>query len=118
MMKIVPSNDEQTIAVEFDGKATKEDAEKLDSYAEQRFDSNEKFNLFAVMHDVDGSSLKGMIEGMKVDAKHWNQYRKIAVVSDKSWIEKAGNLGNLLPGIESKHFEKNQTEEAWEWIRH
>lgn len=116
MLNFLSSKDEYTIAVEFDGKATKEDAQRLDKYAEEKFGSNTKFNILAIMHDVDGSTLKGMAKGIKVDAKHWNQFKKFAVVSDKNWIQWAGKLGDYLPGVESKHFDKNQIDEAWEWI--
>lgn len=117
MLNFLPSRDEYTIAVEFDGKATKEDAQKLDEYAKEQFGEDQKFNILAIMHDVDGTTLKGMTQGIKVDAKNWNQFRKFAVVSEKNWIQWAGELGNYLPGIEAKHFEKNQVEEAWNWIK-
>lgn len=116
MMNFLPSKDDSTIAVEFEGKATKEDAQKLDERAKENFGDDRKFNIFALIHDVDGSTLKGMAEGFKTDAKHWKQYRKIAVVSDRDWIKKAGSLGDYLPGIEVKHFEKSQQDEAWKWI--
>ena len=117
MIDFIPSRDETTIAVEFSGKATKEDAELLDKTAQEKFGKEEKFNIYAVMQNVDGTSLKGMIDGMKVDAKRWKQYNKIAVISDKDWIQKAGGLGDYLPGIEVEHFEKNESEAAWEWLQ-
>lgn len=117
MINFLPSEDDSTVALEFDGKATKADAEKVDEFVKLKFGENKKFNIFAIMHDVDGSTLKGMAKGIKVDAKHWSQFRKFAVVSDKNWLQAAGDLGNFLPGVKAKHFEKSQKQEAWEWIK-
>ncbi|WP_139823739.1 STAS/SEC14 domain-containing protein [Thalassobacillus devorans] len=45
---------------------------------------------------------------MKTDAKHWKQYNKIAVITDKKSVQKAEYLGYYLPGFETKHFDKDE----------
>ncbi|WP_110926584.1 SpoIIAA family protein [Bacillus massiliglaciei] len=116
MLRIMPSKDERVLAVEFDGKAAGEDAAVLDAHVNEKFGDRE-FNVLAVIRDVDGSTLKGLVEGMKFDAKKWKQFQKFAVVGDKNWIKAAASVGNLLPGIEAKHFNMDETEEAWSWLR-
>ncbi|PLS15967.1 STAS/SEC14 domain-containing protein [Bacillus sp. M6-12] len=116
MLTILQSRHAKTIALEFEGKATKEDAVNLDSHVKERFKDSEEFNILAIMHDVDGSTLKGMTNGIKFDAKRWKQFNKFAVISEKEWIGTLAELGKYLPGIESKHFRKDELEEAWEWI--
>ncbi|WP_077625045.1 STAS/SEC14 domain-containing protein [Sediminibacillus massiliensis] len=117
MLSFLPSQDDHTIAVEFEGKATKEDAEKLDLQVNQKFGDKEKFNILAVMHDIEGTTLKGMTEGMKFDTKRWNQFRKFAVVSNKDWLETSAGIGSYLPGVTAEHFKKDQLDEAWQWIK-
>lgn len=117
MLIIIPSRDDNTIAVEFNGQATKEDAEKLDRYVKEKFPGNLKFNVLAIMHDVDGSSFRGAVQGMKFDAKRWSQFQKFAVVTDKKWIQTVAAIGNYLPSIEAKQFDKDQIEQAWQWIK-
>ncbi|WP_245917909.1 STAS/SEC14 domain-containing protein [Alteribacillus bidgolensis] len=103
--------------VEFEGKTTQEDARALDNHVETHFKDNEPFNVIAVMHDIDGTTLKGVIEGVKFDTKRWNQLNKFAVVSEKKTVETSAELGDLLPGIKSKHFNKDELEEAWNWLK-
>ncbi|PLR75971.1 STAS/SEC14 domain-containing protein [Bacillus sp. V3-13] len=116
MITFLPSNNSSTITLEFDGKATKEDAEKLDNYVKTHFTDNQKFNIIAIIHDIDGSTIKGVVDGVKFDAKRWRQFNKFAVVSEKDWLAALTMLGNYLPGIEAKHFAKGQLEEARRWI--
>ncbi|PLT32087.1 STAS/SEC14 domain-containing protein [Bacillus sp. V5-8f] len=71
-----------TIAIEFDGKATKEDAMILDNYVRSNFQENEKFNILAIMHGLDGMTVRGIVDGVKFDAKRWMQFNKFAVISD------------------------------------
>ncbi|RNF38721.1 STAS/SEC14 domain-containing protein [Planococcus salinus] len=117
MLSFIPSKDTNTIAIEFDGKATKEDLQKMDRVIEEKFSDKEKFNVYAVMHDIDGATVKAMAEEMKIDAKRWSQYHKLAVISEKNWLETMTDMSDYLPGIKAKHFAPDQMNEAWDWIQ-
>ncbi|MGP4079086.1 STAS/SEC14 domain-containing protein [Pseudalkalibacillus sp. R45] len=117
MFEILPSQDPKTIALEVHGKAGEEDVNKLDQYVEANFGNDEDFNVLAIFGELDGTTFKGLVEGMKFDTKRWDQFNKFAVVSEKSSIEKFTKLGDHLPGITSKHFDKDEEVEAWKWIK-
>lgn len=117
MLLIHPSREESTVVVEFSGTATQDDAQRLDRHVRDRFSEDEAFNILAIIHDVDGSTIKGLRSGMEFDAKRWKQFNKIAVVSEKNWLDMLTELGNYLPGIESRHFKKGERDQAWEWIK-
>lgn len=88
----------------------------MDDYVQSNLQDNQKFNILAVMDGVDGMTPKGIVDGLKFDAKRWKQFNKFAVISDKKWIGALTELGSYLPGIKAKYFEKNEVEEAWEWV--
>ncbi len=45
------------------------------------------------------------------------RFSKAAVLSDKNWIKKASELeGMLIPGVEIKAFDREQREEAENWL--
>lgn len=117
MLTFVPSRDESTVAVEFSGAATREDAERLEEYVRSAFGEEREFNIFARMHEVDGTTLMGLAYGMKFDAKRWSQFRKFAVVTDLKWLEAVTELGKFLPGLEARHFSSGEEEAAWAWIK-
>ncbi|WP_093210279.1 STAS/SEC14 domain-containing protein [Sediminibacillus albus] len=117
MLSFLPSQDEKTIAVQFTGEAVKEDAERLEKHVQEYFPQGGSFNVLAIMHDVEGSTLKGMVKGMKFDAKHWEQFNKFAVVSDKKSIKSFADIGRYLPGITVKQFDKDGLARAWDWLQ-
>ncbi|WP_267897311.1 SpoIIAA family protein [Peribacillus saganii] len=53
---------------------------------------------------------------ISIHAKRWKQFNKFPVISEKEWIGTLAELGNYLPGIKSKHFKKEELEQAWDWI--
>lgn len=117
MLKLISSKDPSTVAIEFSGQATKEDVKHMDQYIKEHFSDGEKFNMFVVVRDMDGSTLKGGLEGFKEDMKRWKQYNKVAMISEKNWVEASMRLTNYLPGITAKYFDQNQVEEAWNWLK-
>lgn len=117
MLSFVQSKDENTIAFEFDGKAEQEDAIKMKKMIEEKFPDNQKFNAFAIIHDVETPTFKGMLERIKLQAKHLNQFEKVALVSEENLVEKAEKLDVLIPGLTTRHFGMDEMDEAWEWIK-
>ena len=116
MLEILPSKDITTVAVQFSGKATQADADKLESYVAKHYGTNRKFNILAIIRDVDGTNLMGMMSGLKFDAKRMNQFSKIAAVSNLQWVQSMANLGNMMPNLEVKAFSEEEIEKAWGWI--
>lgn len=117
MLSFVQSKDENTVAFEFTGKPVKEDAEKLEKALEEKFGDKGKFNVYIIAHDVDAPTVSGMMERIKVQAKHMNQINKAALISEGEWVEAMESMHKLIPGIEAKHFPPDRMDEAWDWIR-
>ena len=117
MITLLESRDAATIALEVNGKATQQDAEKLERTVQERFGDEKPFNLLGIVNDLDGSTGKGMLKGLKFDTAHWKQFRKIAVVSEENWIKNFTESASVLPGIKTKHFKKDEMEFAWHWLQ-
>ena len=117
MLSFIPSHDSQTIAFEVIGKATKEDLQKLEQAIEEQFSKDQPFNAYAIMEQAELPTPKALLEEVKIDMKRWRQYNKLAVISEKNWLEKITNLSDFLPGIKAKHFNMNEMEQAWNWIK-
>jgi len=116
MLEIIPSRDMMTVAVQFSGKATQNDADKLERYIAEHYGSSQKFNILAIIRDVEGTNLMGMVSGLKFDAKRLNQINKIAAVSNLQWVQSMASLGNMLPTLELKAFSEQDLEKAWAWV--
>ena len=117
MLSFVPSKDMETIAIEFEGTATKEDAVKINKIIQDKFADKGKFNIYAVINDVPGSTFTGLGESMQVNMDAWNQFHKFAVISSTHLKEQLAEVESLLPKLEVKHFQMEEMNEAWEWIQ-
>lgn len=116
MLEILKSRDPFTVVISFEGKATKEDAMRMDEHVKVHFKENEMFNVLAFIKEIDGTNIPGLINGLKVDMKRWNQFNKFAIISDQDLVGNLASLANYLPGLRVKYFKEDQVEEAWEWI--
>ncbi|TLS37114.1 STAS/SEC14 domain-containing protein [Pseudalkalibacillus caeni] len=118
MISLLPSRSDSAIAIEAGGKITKDDIETFEGYIEESFGDHDDFNCLMIINDdLDGYSIEGLFEDMKLDLEHMSQFNKCAVVSEKNWLEKTTEMGNYLPGIEMKHFNQEETDEAWNWLK-
>lgn len=117
MLSFVPSKDTETIAIEFEGAATKEDALKINKIIQEKFADKGKFNIYAVINEVEGTAFTGFEDSLQVNMDAWNQFHKFAVISSTHMMDQVAEMENLLPKLEVKHFQMDEMNEAWEWIQ-
>lgn len=117
MLSFIPSQDPHTLAFEVSGTVTKEDLQKLEQSIKENFSKDQPFNAYAVMQEVKMPTAKALIEEAKIDMKRWSQYNKLAVVSEKKWLETMTTISDFLPGIKVEHFNMDEMEKAWNWIK-
>ena len=117
MLSFVPSKDEDTIAFEFDGKAEEEDAIKIRKVIEEKFPDGRQFNAYAIINGVETPTFQGMVERIKLQSKHIQQFNKVALISDEYLVEKAENVDIFLPDLTARHFPLDEMDKAWDWIK-
>lgn len=117
MLSFIPSLDSQTIAFEIIGQVTKEDLLKLKNVIEEQFPGEQSFNALAILQQAKLPTVAAIVEEVKIDLKHWGQYNKLAVISEKNILEKVAELGDFLPGIKSRHFHMEEIDQAWDWLK-
>lgn len=116
MLTFVPSKDTETIAMEFEGTATKEDAVKINKIIEGKFADKGKFNIYAIINGTEESAFTGFGESMQVNMEAWNQFHKFAVISPTYFSGQMAEVEKMLPKLKIKHFQMEEMNEAWEWI--
>ncbi|MFC0472595.1 STAS/SEC14 domain-containing protein [Halalkalibacter kiskunsagensis] len=116
MITIKPNNLDTVMEVVVNGKITKEDIEEFETEFKQELTQNHKENLLIAVHEIEGCSMQAIIEDLKFSAKHWKEFQKIAVFTDKKWIEVSSKLSNFVPGVDVKHFEFGERERALAWL--
>lgn len=117
MIKSRESDYSNILYMEVDGKVTQEDAEKSDAFIKEHYAEGETVNALVDVKNLEGMDIGGLLKGMVVDIKHWDQYGKFAVITDSAWIEGGAQAADTAPGIEVKQFDRSQKEDAWEWLQ-
>ncbi|EGA89057.1 hypothetical protein GPDM_12562 [Planococcus donghaensis MPA1U2] len=117
MLSIVPSKDVETIAIEFEGAVTHEDAMKIDKIIQDKYADKGRFNIYAIISEENGATFEGLEESMRKNREAWNHFHKFAVISSSHGEEQLVEMKLLLPDIEVKYFKLDEMNEAWEWIQ-
>ncbi|MCH4827673.1 MAG: STAS/SEC14 domain-containing protein [Planococcus sp. (in: firmicutes)] len=117
MLSIVPSKDVETIAIEFEGAVTHEDAMKIDKIIQDKYVDKGQFNIYAIISEEKGASFHGLEESIRLHKEAWNHFHKFAVISSSHGEEQLVEMKLLLPDIEVKYFKLDEMNEAWEWIQ-
>lgn len=117
MLSFIRSQDSQTIAFKITETVTKEDLLQLKEAVEEQFPRDQQFNALAIVEQAKMPTAGALLEEAKIDIKHWGQYNKLAVISEKSFLETMTDLANFLPGIQARHFFMDEIELAWSWVK-
>ncbi|WP_332698328.1 STAS/SEC14 domain-containing protein [Halalkalibacter lacteus] len=116
MIAIKPNNFETVMEVVVNGKIAKEDIEEFETEFKKKKAQTDKLNLFIAVYEIEGYSLQAIMEDLRFSASHWKEFHRIAVFTDKKWLEVSTKLGDSVPGVEVKHFEFGEREKALEWL--
>lgn len=116
MIAIKPIQLENVMEVVVKGKVYKNDIETFEHTLQEKKGQHDRLNLLLSIEEVTDYTLKAFLEDFKMSARHWEDFHKIAVFSDKKWIELSAKMSKYIPGVEVKHFEFSEKEEALVWF--
>lgn len=116
MLKLSESEFPNVVHVEVDGNVMDIDAEKSEAFIKEHYGEDAELNALIYVKKLEGVTPGGALRGIPVDAQHWNQFNKFAVVADDGMLKKIGSFADMLPGISVKSFNKTEIDDAWRWI--
>ena len=104
------------IGFEADGKIAAEDYRDVVLPALERAAKTGEVRFLIVMRSFDGISGGALWQDLKVGIEHLRSWKRIALVTDISWMSHATDLfGWMTPG-ETRTFPVDQKQEAIEWV--
>lgn len=114
-MKIYDAGD-KVIGIKIDSTLTKKDYQRLIPLLEERIDKVNKVKLFIQFEDFEGIEPGAMLEELKFDARHHDDFDKIAIVGHEHWQEWAVKLSKIFFDAEIKYFGADEIQPAWRWL--
>ncbi|WP_077703157.1 STAS/SEC14 domain-containing protein [Virgibacillus dokdonensis] len=115
MIKITPAKMDNAIEVEVQGKVEKEDLNLFEEFFTMKKQEYNKVNILLLLDKMEGMSLKCVLEDLKM-VQHLKYIQKLAIVSDKKWIEIGVKLERLLPETNVEHFIPENKVQAQHWL--
>lgn len=117
MIQILEQTENNLIATKATEKLTTTDYEKLLPILKDRLKQYDKIRWYFEMENFKGWDLMAFWEDVKFDAKHANDFEKIAMVGDKQWEKLLTDLMKPFTSAEIKYFDLKEKDKALQWIK-
>ena len=101
-----------------DGKYDEGSVEKIQIEVNNKLEIYDRVNLYiedAINADI---SLKAVVKSLPFKIKTGNRFDKVAVVTDRKWLQIVSTLEKLFFNTELRIFSTQQRLEAIHWISH
>ena len=98
------------------GKLDRETYQLLVPSAEQQIEKYGKLRILFAMHDFHGWDAGALWEDMKFDAKHFNDFERIAIVGDRKWERGMAVFCKPFTTAYVRYFDESDIDEAREWL--
>ncbi|MFC0561318.1 STAS/SEC14 domain-containing protein [Halalkalibacter alkalisediminis] len=116
MIAIKPNHLGTVMEVVVIGKITKKNIEKFEREFKEKKEQHERLNLVLFLTELTGYSMQAIMEDLMFGARHLREFHKIAVFSDKKWMELSTRISEYIPGVQVRHFDFGKREKALEWF--
>ena len=100
-----------------DCEVREEDYERVVPRLEELIQEYGKVRLLLDVTQFQGATPSALWEDLKFDAKHLDDFEKVAVVGDESWEDAAATLASPLTEAKVKTFGPDEEEKARTWAR-
>ena len=117
MFQAIPVVEDNIFAFKATGKLTEEDYEKFLPELVKLIKENGKISLFVELEDFKGWEPKAAWEDMKFGEEHDDDFKRIAIVGDKPWMKWMVAIGNAFTDTEVRYFDRDLSQQAWDWLR-
>ena len=116
-MKMIEFPNQPAVGFIADSKIEAEDIEQLAKVVELKIREFDKIGVYVEMDKFKGISFDALIEDIKRFLPKLGHFKKKAVVCpDSLLVSFSEKLSSLFPGIEVKHFEPEDKDQAKKWV--
>jgi hypothetical protein len=105
------------LAYEVSGEINKEEYEIALDKLKRAIDEHGKIELLINQGDIEGLEPGVIWEDLKFTFRYSGDISRLAVVGDRDWHRRLTETGGSLLPPETRFFERNQLEKAWNWLR-
>lgn len=118
MLDIIHFKEDNIIGFRLEGRIEEDSFDEAVTMMEKMLEKHDKIRVYAEIEEIGGMNVNTFMKDIHFKLKHFTDFEKEAIVSDKPWLETwIGVANTIFPHIEVKHFAPDHKEEAKEWLR-
>lgn len=117
MVKYLDTDREDLVAVVVSGTLEREDYNQLIPHVEAKIRQYGKINLYWEMNGFEGWNMASALQDLKLDLRHANDFRRVAMVGAQKWEDWLTQLMKPFSDAEVKYFDLTERELAMAWVK-
>ncbi|MGI9553913.1 MAG: STAS/SEC14 domain-containing protein [Thermodesulfobacteriota bacterium] len=117
MIEILDFESEKVLGIIMKGKIDSDDIEQVSEIVESKLEKFDKLSIYVEVESFGGISVEAFFKDLKLGIRNFGKFDKKAVVTDKTWMKKLGEVSDkLFSSIEIKCFSFDEKEDAVRWV--
>lgn len=120
MIRELPESGGAILGFEITGRVSLEEEKRWIERIEEAVKEHGRVSTLVVLSDEAGWGIRSGMEDLRWLTTHMKKLDRIALVSDRKiwkWLVALDSPFARIAGIREKHFQPEEIEEAWKWIR-
>lgn len=117
MIEVIPTGlSDRTIGFRVAGRVDQGDMKAAVAAFEERLARHARLRVYVEIEDLKGMTPGALMEDLRMTLGHFRDVEREAVVADAVWVGVLARAGDLLPGVEVRHFPRTRKAEALAWL--
>ena len=118
MFKETLTEHDDVIGLGCEGKLSEDDFERMHTLIHERLSQGGRPGLLLDLTKFEGyENALALLEDIKIDTAHANDFSRIAVVGERSWMEWGTKIVNVITLAEMRWFKATDFKNAIAWLR-
>ncbi|GHA38671.1 hypothetical protein GCM10007989_38020 [Devosia pacifica] len=118
MFREILQHDDAIVGLVCERELSTSDLREMHELLQERLAGKPNLGLLVHMKDWTGyQDMSAMVEDLKMDLAHRNDFSRIAIVGDRSWLKWGAALAQYLTSAEMQWFDANDFDQATNWVR-
>lgn len=117
MLTFIDIDADHVVGINVDGKITGQEFDALTALMEKKMQDHEKVSLYIELTFFEGFSAEAFFKDLKFAIGNFDRFEKEALITDKKWLQKGSNLGDVLTKVDVKAFPFDEKETAKRWVQ-
>lgn len=118
MIELIDIPAHNVVGMRIAGKIDKEGFDTVLAEIKKAMEASEdRIRVYVELEEFGGMEMSALVEDIKFVIPNFRRFAKKAVVSDKAWVAKLGEVGDkLFPSIDVKTFTPQERDIALRWV--